>query len=105
MIKLDMEDPVICGNCIFCRENPNTGASECILKLPNHYEVDIHSKDKNCPIIAEEEGEWILDDKANLAFIYKCSKCDRRVSVYTDSELTNMYPFCHCGAKMKVGVK
>lgn len=100
MIKLDMEDPGICDNCIFCRENSNTGASECILKLPNHYEVDIHSKDENCPIIAVAKGEWIFDSEhtefGNPYGTYKCNKCG--------GHSADEYSFCKdCGADMRRG--
>ena len=96
MIKLNMEDPGICDNCVFCRENSNTGASECILK-PNHYEVDIHSKDENCPIIAVEEGEWICAgdyDDCGRAYCH-CSLCHEPNGI----DWTHYCP--NCGAKMK----
>ena len=56
---------------------------------------------------ARTQGEWIFvfDDKVNNRFIYKCSECGRQVSVYSSEALIPVYPFCHCGAKMKGGAE
>lgn len=60
-------------------------------------------------------GHWIFEGcsvenyRENIPYlqkklIYKCSVCDRRISICDDfeHELYNEYPYCHCGAKMKV---
>lgn len=66
------------------------------------YAREIIASEVEIPTIEKRpQGEWKLADKVNLKFIYKCSECGRRVGVYTDSELANMYPFCHCGAAMR----
>jgi DNA-directed RNA polymerase subunit RPC12/RpoP len=58
-------------------------------------------------VIAEKrpQGEWklIANDTVNLEYIYKCSECGREVRVYNASKLTDIYPFCHCGADMRKG--
>lgn len=42
-------------------------------------------------------GHWIIVDDCEH-FIAKCSECGR----IEDSRMINKYPYCHCGAKMKL---
>lgn len=53
------------------------------------------------------QGEWIEVYRSEITHnmagevltFYRCSKCDRTLSIYP-SMLTD-YPFCHCGADMR----
>ena len=53
------------------------------------------------------KGEWIEVDRSEITHnmagevltFYRCSKCDRTLSIYP-SMLTD-FPFCHCGADMR----
>ena len=56
-------------------------------------------------------GKWIKEESKSLEGMYRCSECGRRVEDLTDdlrihagledSTIADIYPFCHCGAKMK----
>lgn len=55
------------------------------------------------------QGEWIkvkeermsIDMSGEIVTRYKCSKCGRVIATFP-SKLADYYPFCHCGAKMKI---
>lgn len=44
-------------------------------------------------VVEVKHGEWISNEFGN---VFICSECGRR-------ELTNIEPYCHCGAKMDGG--
>lgn len=46
------------------------------------------------------KGEWTPSFK-NIE--YKCSICGRVVNRGAWEEVTKEFPYCHCGAKMKLG--
>ena len=58
--------------------------------------------------VAYEErphGKWILiddvDDPLDRLNRHKCSECGRIIQIY-DWQTFSDYPFCHCGADMRV---
>ena len=50
----------------------------------------------------EKQGEWIhsfySEDNKD---VYKCSECGRFITLDKSDNLSN-YPYCHCGADMRV---
>lgn len=64
--------------------------------------VDTESKADVEPV---RHGHWIFEGCSVENYkeqIYKCSVCDRWVSILEsfEYELCAEYPYCHCGAKM-----
>lgn len=64
------------------------------------------------PTVEERpQGVWIKEDDEHLEGWYRCSECGRRVEDLTDDvvihagcedyTIADIYPYCHCGAKMK----
>ena len=47
-----------------------------------------------------KKGKWIMLDKGLIVTAYKCSECGRTVRDVTGYDVSNDYPFCHCGADM-----
>lgn len=47
-------------------------------------------------------GHWIFDFGEKESGVYKCSECGRIIMKYSDENLSENYPYCHCGAKMEV---
>ena len=47
--------------------------------------------------IRQKIGHWIIIDDCEL-FMAKCSECGEIV----DSRMISKYPYCYCGAKMKI---
>lgn len=54
-------------------------------------------------------GKWNLTKIHNCYEIYQCDKCKREITVFhrygcspTIAQVTEDYPYCHCGAKMEV---
>lgn len=58
--------------------------------------------------VQKKQGEWIkvkedrmsIDMSGEIVTQYKCSECGRMIATLP-SKLSD-YPFCHCGAEMKV---
>ena len=47
-------------------------------------------------------GKWIYDEDSPIGGdIYHCSICNRSITT-TLANPIELYPFCHCGARMKV---
>ena len=60
------------------------------------------------------EAQWNKISECNSFISYKCSNCFRMISIHNpEKSITNMsiedqlafYPFCHCGADMRKGLK
>ena len=83
----------------------NCGGRQCVDHADRCSFIDELMQFKTEPERSEGEWEFVADDKANLQFIYKCSECGREVSLYDASTLLKIYPFCHCGARMKVSAE
>ena len=47
-----------------------------------------------------KKGRWIMLDKGLIVTAYKCSECGRTVRDVTGYDVSEDYPFCHCGADM-----
>ena len=54
-------------------------------------------------------GKWNLKEIHNCYEVYTCDKCKREITVFhrfgnmpTLANVTEDYPYCHCGAKMEV---
>lgn len=54
-------------------------------------------------------SKWNLTEIHNCYEVYKCEKCGREITVFhrygcspTVVQVTEDYPYCHCGAKMEV---
>ena len=48
----------------------------------------------------QKTGHWILDVQSPMGGMYKCSECGRRIYLFCEDNL-EIYPYCHCGAKME----
>lgn len=59
----------------------------------------------------KEKGEWIMQRHDLDGCFYTCSNCGRMIRIPLfiddpeDNETLADYPYCHCGASMKGGVK
>ena len=61
------------------------------------------------PVLPKQKtGKWAYDGGRDMYdgkwyHIYKCSECGRTVSIDSQQydKLTEVYPYCHCGAKME----
>lgn len=54
-------------------------------------------------------SKWNLTKIHNCYEIYQCDKCKREITVFhryccspTIAQVTEDYPYCHCGTKMEV---
>lgn len=64
-----------------------------------------------CELILEAvrpKGEWIRETEEDLKDKYICSICGRRVDevddyllLDEDNRVSDVYPYCHCGARME----
>lgn len=56
-------------------------------------------------------GRWIPEKVRSVQTKFKCSECNRKIIACNDyfgraTELvSNIYPYCHCGAKMDLEVQ
>ena len=50
-------------------------------------------------------GRWELDKIVYDQDLFRCSECGRKELVYNrhSRDMTERYPYCHCGAKMDGG--
>ena len=78
----------------------------CFKPYPNDYQTSLGSLRAcvdNAPSIDIEpkRGEWI--EIGTISHSYKCSVCGRTLFHTTvgKNHVTEYYPYCHCGAKMK----
>lgn len=57
---------------------------------------------EDCETVEAEpkHGLWIEDEKGAKVTAYKCSECGRVVWDDTGYDVSEDYPYCHCGAKM-----
>lgn len=94
------------SNSIFCTkiECPLYGAGCC-------YEKVISDKDSTngtkviCTKSSEKTGEWIFAyDTFNGTLYYECSECYGSVgkSESDTRNISEIFPYCDCGAKMKI---
>lgn len=56
----------------------------------NEIELAEKGLSRNVDFVEVKHGHWISNEFGN---VFICSECGRR-------ELTNIEPYCHCGAKM-----
>ena len=81
---------------------------------PLWYESTVFRVIDNVPTVAERpQGEWIKEKTKSLEGMYRCSVCGRRVEDLSDDvrihagcenyTISDIYPFCHCGADMRKG--
>ncbi len=45
-------------------------------------------------------GKWILVSKNKKQELWQCDTCERLVIVECGDNVNEIYPYCHCGAKM-----
>ena len=55
--------------------------------------------------VYRQKAEWICQTKGLHVSQYACSNCGRTVMDDTGYDVAKDYPFCHCGADMREGVK
>ena len=56
---------------------------------------------QHMPSAQPKKGRWIEYEKGIKITSYKCSECGRIVRDDTGYEVSEDYPFCHCGADMR----
>lgn len=86
----------------------------CLIDNAPTVEQTIITEFKGCDNCELERptGEWIFidileDDNFPMdkgSKIYECSVCGRRIWTFCE-DLTDFYPFCHCGADMRKGAE
>lgn len=59
--------------------------------------------------VERRTSKWNLTEIHNCYETYQCEKCKRTITVFhrygcspTRAQVTEDYPYCHCGAKMEV---
>lgn len=50
-------------------------------------------------------GKWVFDFELAGSNFYKCSVCDGQEVLLAKEDVTEWYPYCHCGAKMDLEEK
>lgn len=48
-----------------------------------------------------KKGKWIMLNEGLIITTYKCSECGRTIWDVTRCDVSEDYPFCHCGADMR----
>ena len=74
-------------------------------RLSKHYTVQMLDETPPADVDEVRHGEWIFEGerktKSGYRFTYHCSRCFRLVKRDSDEPPINeIYPYCHCGAKM-----
>lgn len=101
-------------NCLGCSRKCDPENRKCNIDghvFEETFTVVTSRRDKDCPLVEIEErkvGKWIKETDKSLLGWYKCSICGRRVdevddylALDEDNEVSDIYPYCHCGAKME----
>lgn len=47
-----------------------------------------------------KEGKWVFDFSLDGSNFYKCSVCGRQEILLAKENVSEWFPYCHCGAKM-----
>ena len=56
---------------------------------------------KDVPSNNQKTGHWKLDVQSPVGGMYKCSECGRLLYLFSEDNILEKYPYCHCGAKME----
>lgn len=105
MFELDSEGRPICYSDAsdFVASNKDEQIEEiadCVLGGSAEYRLEVaehvYSKGYRKP----RKGNWILDFTLDGSNFYKCSVCGRQEILLAKENVSEWFPYCHCGSQM-----
>ena len=101
MIKIDMEMPENCHDCLFRAADLDDCYYECIATTKQNMLDDNDSRPEWCPLIEAKNCTFTLwDDDSNT---YECSECGLVWMLMEGTPMENQMEFCpQCGRKIEV---